>query len=131
MESYYLDIFLKIFVTYGWQIALIALLGVVILGVLKYCNIFSSIPESERHYIYIAISVGFSIFAAAIYIFICKGEADAGYLLSLAVAMLALNQAIYNIFKVTKINALARKLLDHIFKRATNKTKEKPPDETT
>ena len=97
--------------TYGVAITIIAIAGIVILGVLKYCNLFKKIAENKRHYIYLAISIGFSVLATLVYLLIVK-QFEIGYFLTIAAAIYALNQTFYNIFKVTSINKLATKILD-------------------
>ena len=40
---------LEVFIlNYGWQLGLIALVGVIILGILKYANAFSKIENEKR-----------------------------------------------------------------------------------
>lgn len=98
---------------YGLYITLIAIVGIAVLGVMKYCNLFKKIDETKRHYIYLLISVGFSVVATAIYLAIIRGfEWD--YFLAISVAMFALNQTFYSIFKVTPINKLFVTILDLI-----------------
>lgn len=99
--------------TYGVAITIIAIAGIVILGVLKYCNLFKKIAENKRHYIYLAISIGFSVLATLVYLLIVK-QFEIGYFLTIAAAIYALNQTFYNIFKVTSINKLATKILDFV-----------------
>lgn len=121
------------FANYGLWITLIAIVGIVLLGVLKYCNLFTKIDEKKRHYIYLGISVGFSILATAIYLLVV-GAFDLGYLAAVSAAMYALNQTFYAIFKVTPINELATKLLEWIVnfvkaKLAEKKSKEENTEE--
>lgn len=101
------------FANYGVWITVIAIAGIALLGVLKYCNLFKKFEESKRHYIYLGISVGFSVIAAAIYLLIVKAFAW-DYLFAIATAMYALNQTFYAIFKVTPVNKLAAMLLDWV-----------------
>lgn len=129
-----METLLEFFKNYGLPITIIAVVGIVVLGILKYCNLFKKIAENKRHYIYFAISVGLSVLATIIYLLIVKQFA-AGYVVAIALAIYALNQTFYNIFKITPINELARKLLDFIvslFKRKN--TAETPaaaaPDKT-
>lgn len=110
-----MEVILTFFSTYGWVITLIAIVGIIILGVLKYCNIFQKIDEKVRHYAYLGISIGFSVIASAVYLLIEK-EFDWSFMLALGAAIYALNQAFYNIFKVTPIRELAVKVLDFIKK---------------
>lgn len=118
--------------TYGVAITIIAIAGIVILGVLKYCNLFKKIAENKRHYIYLAISIGFSVLATLVYLLIVK-QFEIGYFLTIAAAIYALNQTFYNIFKVTSINKLATKILDFVLsfikkKIAANGGNSAPPD---
>lgn len=103
---------------YGWPLTLIAILGIIVLGVLKYLNVFNQLEEKHRHYLYIGISVLISIVGALVYMFIIK-QFNWSYLFAYASAVYALNQAFYNIFKVTKINDLGTKVLDIIKKLIT------------
>lgn len=104
---------INFFATYGVAITIIAIAGIVILGVLKYCNLFKKIAENKRHYIYLAISIGFSVLATLVYLIIVR-QFEIGYFLTIAAAIYALNQTFYNIFKVTSINKLATKILDFV-----------------
>ena len=118
--------------TYGVAITIIAIAGIVILGVLKYCNLFKKIAENKRHYIYLAISIGFSVLATLVYLLIVR-QFEIGYFLTIAAAIYALNQTFYNIFKVTSINKLATKILDFVLsfikkKIASNGGNPAPPD---
>lgn len=127
-----METLLEFFKNYGLPITIIAVVGIVILGILKYCNLFKKIAENKRHYIYFAISVGLSVLATIIYLLIVK-QFTAGYVVAIALAIYALNQTFYNIFKITPINELGRKLLDFIvsiFKRKNGmQTPENPaPD---
>ena len=118
---------LLFFQKYGLAITLIAIAGIAILGILKYCNLFKKIEEGKRHYIYLAISIGFSVAATIIYLLIIK-RFDWMYMLIVASAIYALNQTFYNIFKVTPVNELIGKLLDFIKKLLAN-AGNKPPND--
>lgn len=108
--------------TYGWQLALIALIGIVILGVLKYTNAFVKIEKDKRKPIYFAISVGFSLIATIIYLLIIK-EFTIEYIVTVATAIYALNQTFYAIYETTTLRDLICKLLDIIKERIENKKK--------
>lgn len=121
---------INFFTAYGLAITLIALAGIVILGILKYCNLFKKLEERKRHYIYLTISVGLSLIGTAIYLLVV-GQFEFNYFLLIASAIYALNQTFYNIFKITPINTLFRKILDFLFKAAEEKVnKEKIPGKT-
>lgn len=105
---------LAFFTEYGLPLTGIAILGVIILGVLKYCNVFSKLEEETRHYIYIGISVGLSLIGAVIYL-VCVDQFDMPKFLAIATAVYAINQTFYNIYKVTPLKELIIKLLNKIF----------------
>ena len=98
---------------YGWQLALIALAGIIILGVLKYANVFSKIDKENRQPIYLAISVGFSVVASAIYLAVIK-QFEITYFCAVAAAILALNQTMYSIYENTKLRDLLHKIFGAI-----------------
>lgn len=105
---------LVVFLTnYGWQLALIALAGIIILGVLKYCNVFSKFDEKIRHVFYLLISVGISVIGAIIYL-ACMKSLTVEYAFAVATAILALNQTFYTIYDCTTLKDLVAKLLDWI-----------------
>ena len=99
--------------SYGWQLALIALAGIIILGVLKYANVFSKIDKENRKPIYLAISVGFSVIASAIYLAVIK-QLEIKYFCAVAAAILALNQTMYSIYENTKLRDLLHKIFGAI-----------------
>lgn len=101
------------FTNYGLAVTLIAIAGIIILGAMKYLNLFKGIDESKRHYIYLAISIGLSITGTMIYLAVV-GQFEAEYVFTIAAAIWALNQTFYNIYKVTPARELGRKLVDKI-----------------
>lgn len=106
--------------TYGWILTLIAIGGVVILGILKYFNAFSKLEEQARHVIYIVITTGFSLIGSTIYL-VCMHAFNLQAFLTIASALFVLDQAFYNIFAVTKVKDVFKMLLDFIFKHTDNK----------
>lgn len=109
---------------YGWQLALIALAGIVILGVLKYANIFSKIEKENRKPVYLAISVGLSIIGSAIYLAVIK-KFEFGYFAAIAFAILALNQTMYSIYENTNLRDLLHKIFDEINSKIKSKIEAK------
>ena len=116
--------FTNFMTTYGWQLALIALAGIVILGILKYANVFSKIEKENRKPIYLAISVGFSIIASAIYLAVIK-KFEFGYFAAVAVAILALNQTMYSIYENTNLRDLLHKIFNAISMKVKSKAEVK------
>lgn len=99
--------------SYGWQLALIALAGIIILGVLKYCNVFSKFDEKIRHVFYLLISVGISVIGSIIYL-ACVGSLTVEFIFAVSAAILALNQTFYTIYSNLGLKELFLKLIDWI-----------------
>lgn len=95
--------------TYGWQLALIALAGIIILGGLKYANAFSKIEKEKRKPIYFAISVGFSVVGTVVYLLV-RGQLTYEYVIAVSGAIYALNQTFYAIYETTTLKDLFVKL---------------------
>jgi len=115
------------FTTYGLAITIIAVIGIIILGILKYCNVFKKFDEKKRHFLYLAISVGISLLASIVYLLIIKQFQWDNFIV-IAGAIYALNQTFYNIFKTTSLNALGTMVLDFV-KRLFFKEKPKDDDD--
>ena len=98
---------------YGWQLALIALVGIIILGVLKYANAFAKVEKEKRKPIYFAISVGFSLIATIVYLLII-GQFDVNHVIAVTAAIYALNQTMYAIYEQTTLRDLVCKLLTFV-----------------
>lgn len=118
-----MDAIILFFTQYGLPLTLIAVAGVIILGVMKYCNLFSKLEETQRHLVYIAISVGLSVVGSIIYL-LCIGQFEFSYVIGITVAIYALNQAWYNIFKATTLNDLIVEILNKIIEFFKRKSKE-------
>ena len=101
------------FSTYGLPLTLIAVLGIVILGILKYTGAFSKFEEKIRHIFYFGISVGFSVIASIIYLLITK-QFEISFLVAISAAIYALNQTFYSIFSVTSFDELCKMILEFI-----------------
>ena len=108
---------------YGWQLALIALIGIILLGVLKYANVFSKVDKDKRKPIYFAITVGFSIIATVVYLLII-GQFEINYLITVSTAIYALNQTMYAIYETNTLRDLLSIVFDFIsVKLKANKIK--------
>ena len=99
----------------GWQLTLIAIAGIVILGILKYANVFSKLDKKIRHALYIGISVALSIVASLVYLICTDGFAVDSFL-ALTTTIFALNQGAYALYDTLTLKELMKKLLDFIFK---------------
>lgn len=108
------------FITYGWQLTLIALVGIVILGILKYADAFKKVAKENRKPIYLGISVGFSLIATIVYLLIIDQFAIE-FFVTVAITIYALNQTMYSIYEQTKL----RDLLEKVFNFIVEKFKKK------
>ena len=127
-----MDELLVFFQQHGLWLTIIAVVGIVLLGVLKYCNVFKKFDEKVRHVLYLVISVGISIVGSIIYL-ACVCQLDIAYIATLAAAIFALNQAFYTIYDTTTLKELFNKLLEWV-EGLINKKKdpvEKTDDEET
>ena len=115
-----LELFTNFVNVHGWQLALIAFAGVVLLGVLKYANVFAKIEKVKRKPIYFAISIGFSFIATVIYLLVIK-QFDWGYLITVTAAIYTLNQAMYATYETTSLRDLVNGLIESISKKAKEK----------
>lgn len=111
------------FQQYGWQLAIIAFVGIVILGVLKYANVFSKIEKEKRKPIYFAISMGFSLIATAIYLLVVK-QFEINYFIAIASAVYALNQAMYAVYETTGLRDLLCKVVELIIQKIKKRKDE-------
>lgn len=109
------------FISYGWQLGLIALGGIILLGILKYTNAFSKIEKEKRKIIYFAFSLGFSLIATIIYL-LCIKQFEIGYLITITLAIYALNQTMYAVYEQTKLRDLVNKIIDYILSKIKDKT---------
>ena len=98
----------------GLWLTLIALAGVIILGVMKYCKLFKKLDEKARHACYLAISIGLSMIGSCIYI-VCKDQFTFTYLITLTGAVFALNQAFYSIYDTTSLKDLLTRFVNWCF----------------
>lgn len=108
------------FEKYGLVAGLIAVAGIFILGVMKYCNLFKKYEEADRHTMYLVISVGISALGSAIYL-AAIGQFEVRYMTALLVAIYGLNQTFYSIFANLSLNDLLARLLDKAIAKLSGK----------
>lgn len=120
------------FEQYGLWLTLIALFGVVLLGILKYCKVFEKLDKKIRHVCYLAISVGVSLIGSIIYL-ACTDGLDIAYVGVLTGAIFGLNQIFYAIYSNTSLDDLLAKLwqliLAKVFKISITSENDDTPAE--
>lgn len=114
--------FIDFFGVYGWQLTLIAFIGIVILGVLKYAKVFANVKQPKP--LYLIITVGFSVIATIIYLLIIK-QFNFTYVVTVASAIYALNQTMYSIYETTTLKDLVKKVTILITENIKNNKQEK------
>lgn len=108
-----MDGILDFFAAHGLWLTVIAVIGIVILGILKYTGAFKKLEENIRHICYLAISVGSSLIGSVIYL-VCTGSFAWAELFALATAIWALNQAFYSLYANLSLKELAAKVVDWV-----------------
>lgn len=108
-----MDEILVFFQAHGLWLTLIAVVGIIVLGVLKYCGAFKKLEEPYRHACYLAISIGLSVIGSVIYL-VCVHQLNWEYVLTLTGTIFALNQSAYAIYSTTSLKELFNKLIDWI-----------------
>lgn len=82
---------------YGIWPSIIALVGIFILGLLKYNNVFIKYNEKTRHVLYLLITVGISTIGSIIYLAVVD-QLTVAHVAAIASAIFALNQTFYSIY---------------------------------
>lgn len=110
------DLILEFFKTYGLNLSLLAMSGIVVLGCLKWFGCFKKINANYKKYVYFATSCVLSIVACTIYILAIHEFAWASYLL-LCGAVIGFTLAVYGLYEHSGIRTAWKKLvLDNIAK---------------
>lgn len=126
------EMILQFISEYGWKLALIACSGILVLGILKFFNVFNKIEKAKRKYFYAGISSVLSIAASGIYL-VFVGQFDMGSFGLLAIAIYGLNQTIYSVYETYGFRYLIKKLgnvvISIVAKRQIEEAKKKA-DET-
>lgn len=104
------NVVLDFFKTYGWQLGLLSLSGIVVLGCLKWFGCFKKVNDKYKKYLYFGLSVAFSIIACTIYILATHSFNWVSYLL-LCVAVIGVTLVAYGIYENTGLRALWTKVI--------------------
>lgn len=108
--------------THGFPLTAIAFVGILILGVLKYTNMFNGFSKPKQKAIYLLISVGFSLIGSVIYMLYIKQPMSA--LAALFSSIYALNQTMYAVYSNTSLKALVNKGIDFIINKIKSHFKD-------
>ena len=122
-----MDEILIFFQQHGLWLTVIAVVGIILLGILKYANAFSRLNEKVRHAVYLVITVGLSIVGSVIYL-ACTSTLDIAYIFTVAAAILALNQAFYSIYSNTSLKDLLAKIGEWIKEKLAKKQQQETID---
>lgn len=106
-----MDALVAFYGSHGLPLTLSALAGIILLGVMKYCNLFRKIQgEDVRHIVYISVAAIFSVILAGVYMYMAD-TFDLENLTLFSTNVFVLNQTFYNIFKATTLQGLLKKFL--------------------
>lgn len=104
-------IILDFFKNYGWQLGLLSLSGIVILGLLKKIGVFKKLNEKYKKYVYSSISVLLSIIACTVYILATSKFEIVSYLTMCGLVIVSTITA-YHIYEHTGARWLWNKFVD-------------------
>lgn len=104
------DFVLDFFKTYGLNLSLLALTGIVVLGCLKWFGCFKKIKAEYKKYVYFGTSCVLSIIACTIYILAIHEFAWTSYLL-LCVAVIGFTIAVYGLYEHSGLRTAWKKLV--------------------
>ena len=99
--------------THGISLTAIAIIGVTLLGIMKYLKVFEKLDESVRHVLYLAISVALSLAGGTIYL-LATDTFDMKTFVLFGIEVFGINQAFYCIFKTTTLQDLVKKIFEAI-----------------
>ena len=102
---------LDFFKNYGWQLGLLSLSGIVILGLLKKIGVFKKLDEKYKKYVYSGTSALLSIVACTIYILITSQFEIISYLTMCGLVIVTTITA-YHIYEHTGARWLWNKFFD-------------------
>ena len=106
----YGDMIITFFKDYGWQLGLLALSGMVLLGLLKWIGCFKKLPTKAKKYVYYALSCFFSIVACTIYILLMHTFDWINWLI-LCGSVVLFTGGVYNAWENTHLRELWKKLV--------------------
>lgn len=99
------------FKMYGWQLGLLALSGMVLLGFLKKVGLFNKLKKEYRKYVFFGISAVLSIIACTVYLLLINGFEWVSYLVLCGMVFVVTYFA-YGIYEHTGARWLWNKLID-------------------
>ena len=106
----------EFFKNYGWQLTLLALSGIIVLGFLKWVGVFNKVKADVKKYVYYGLSCILSIIACTIYILATHTFAWASYGI-LCGAVIGLTGAVYTIYENTGLRKVWKMfVLDNVAK---------------
>lgn len=109
------DVIINFFTTYGWQLGLLALSGIVVLGFLKKVGVFKKLKDDYKKYVYFGLSCLFSIVACTIYLLINGAFAWGSYAV-LCLMVMVVTIVSYHIYEHIGLRWVWNKCLDLIGK---------------
>ena len=100
----------EFFKNYGWQLGLLALSGIFVLGFLKWFGCFKKVNPNYKKYLYFGLSVAISIIACTIFIFAAHSFNWANYG-ALILAICVLTFTYYTIYENTGLRSAWNKVV--------------------
>lgn len=108
-------IIIDFFKTFGWQLFLLALSGIIVLGCLKWFGCFKKLNSLYKKYVYFGLSCLFSIVACTIYLLITHNFVWTTYL-ALCLSVIGLTIVVYSLYEHIGLRTVWKKVLNLISK---------------
>lgn len=109
--------------SYGWQLALVALAGIIFVGILKYFNVFEKVDKSKRKYIYFPMSSVVSLGGCIAYLFFVRSEQTHAMTVidwvCFCIAVVMYTVAVYALYENLGIRSLIQAFFNAIGKNMT------------
>lgn len=131
------DMITSFITNYGWQLALVALAGILFIGILKHFDAFNKVKKEYRKFIYYPVSCAIAVLACVAYMFAAQYEqaikmSALGWVY-LCLAVMGYSVALYAFYENTGLRNLfqsfgnavlknIKKIWDLLIKAVTSKT---------
>lgn len=113
------DVLYSVLADFSWPIIGLAVLGVVIISIMKKAGAFSKFKEWVRHFFYIGIALLYSLLSSGVYL-ACIGKFAIDYFGICAAAIFVCCLFAYSFGKATSINAFIDKLVNLLLSKGNN-----------
>lgn len=116
------DVLYSVLADFAWPIIGLAILGVVIISIMKKAGAFTNFKKWVRHLFYIGIALLYSLLSSGVYL-ACIGKFAIDYFGICAAAIFVCCLFAYSVGKATSVNAFVDKLVSLLLSKGSNVVK--------